>query len=67
MARAVYSKTKLAVFDDVLSGLDATTEAAVCHRVFGRDGLLRQLGTTFILATHSGKSSLRCLIYGTLC
>lgn len=55
MARAVYARTKLAVFDDVLSGLDAVTEAAVFQRVFGRDGLLCQLGTTVILATHSGR------------
>ncbi|CAN8102283.1 unnamed protein product [Discula destructiva] len=55
VARTIYARPKLAVFDDVLSGLDAVTEGAVFQGVFGRDGLLRQLGTTVILATHSVK------------
>ncbi|KUI53472.1 Multidrug resistance-associated protein 1 [Cytospora mali] len=55
LARAVYSRKKLAIFDDVLSGLDSVTEELVFTRVFGRTGLLRKIGATVILATHSVK------------
>ncbi|KUI69238.1 Multidrug resistance-associated protein 1 [Cytospora mali] len=55
VARAVYSRKKLAIFDDVLSGLDSVTEELVFTRVFGRSGLLRKIGATVILATHSVK------------
>jgi ABC-type nitrate/sulfonate/bicarbonate transport system ATPase subunit len=54
IARAVYARQKLAVFDDVFSGLDTITEELVFSRVFGQQGLLRQTGTTVILATHGG-------------
>lgn len=54
LARAVYSRKRLLVLDDVLSGLDPTTEQAVVDRVFGSDGLLRKHAITTILATHSG-------------
>ncbi|KAF5007801.1 hypothetical protein FDECE_5884 [Fusarium decemcellulare] len=53
IARAVYSRKPVAIFDDVFSGLDKLTEQAVFSRVFGRDGLLRRNGTTIILATHA--------------
>ncbi|KAK0130214.1 hypothetical protein ONS96_014922 [Cadophora gregata f. sp. sojae] len=52
IARAVYSRKKLAIFDDVFSGLDTVTEQHVFAGVFGKDGLLAQSGTTIILATH---------------
>ncbi|ROW02989.1 hypothetical protein VMCG_05737 [Cytospora schulzeri] len=57
IARAVYSRKKLAIFDDSLSGLDSVTEELVFKRVFGRNGLLRKIGATIILATHSGTDS----------
>ncbi|EEU44794.1 uncharacterized protein NECHADRAFT_96302 [Fusarium vanettenii 77-13-4] len=53
IARAVYSRKPVAMFDDVFSGLDKVTEQAVFSRVFGKDGLLRKNGTTVILATHA--------------
>ncbi|KAL6360528.1 hypothetical protein LRP88_06234 [Fusarium phalaenopsidis] len=53
IARAVYSRKPVALFDDVFSGLDKVTEQAVFSRVFGRDGLLRKNGTTIVLATHA--------------
>ncbi|RSL69474.1 hypothetical protein CEP54_002250 [Fusarium duplospermum] len=53
IARAVYSRKPVAMFDDVFGGLDKVTEQAVFGRVFGRDGLLRKNGTTIILATHA--------------
>ncbi|KAI1841484.1 hypothetical protein JX266_012324 [Neoarthrinium moseri] len=55
IARALYSRKKLAVFDDVLAGLDLVTERLVFQRVFGHDGLLRKIGATVVLATHSVK------------
>ncbi|KAK0739438.1 hypothetical protein B0T21DRAFT_142373 [Apiosordaria backusii] len=53
MARALYADTKLLVFDDILSGLDADTEEQVFRRVFSSDGLLRRRGATAVLCTHS--------------
>lgn len=55
LARALYSRAKLVILDDVLSGLDSLTEELVFRRVFGRDGILRRLGATVVLATHSVK------------
>ncbi|KAJ5758005.1 uncharacterized protein N7511_006699 [Penicillium nucicola] len=57
IARAVYARRKIACFDDVLSGLDNSTARIVFQNVFGSTGLLRQLGTTVFLATHSTQYS----------
>lgn len=51
LARAVYSRKQIMVIDDMLSGLDTRTEQLVFRAVF--NGLLRELGSTVILATHS--------------
>ncbi|KAL4722768.1 hypothetical protein ACLX1H_010006 [Fusarium chlamydosporum] len=53
IARAVYSRKPIAIFDDVFSGLDKVTEQIIFTQVFGKDGLLRKNGTTIILATHA--------------
>jgi ABC-type multidrug transport system fused ATPase/permease subunit len=53
LARALYARKPVVVVDDVLSGLDKTTEKLVFSRVFGRNGLLRQMQCTIVLATHS--------------
>lgn len=53
LARAVYSRRRLLLLDDVLGGLDPTTEQAIVDRVMGSSGLCRQHGMTMILATHS--------------
>ena len=53
IARAVYARKQVAVFDDVLSGLDAKTSDQVFTRVFGQDGILRRLGVTTILVNHA--------------
>ncbi|KUM55767.1 hypothetical protein ACN42_g11472 [Penicillium freii] len=55
IARAVYARTKLALFDDSLSSLDASTSAHVFTHVFGSQGILRRNGTAVILATHNWK------------
>jgi ABC-type methionine transport system ATPase subunit len=54
IARAVYSHSKLVLCDDVLSGLDPTTEEIVFRRVFAKTGILQRMGISVILATHSG-------------
>ncbi|KAF4343098.1 multidrug resistance-associated 1 [Fusarium beomiforme] len=53
LARAVYSKPQVALFDDVLSGLDSQTAHTVFENLFGELGLLRQWKTTTIFATQS--------------
>ncbi|ORY18549.1 P-loop containing nucleoside triphosphate hydrolase protein [Clohesyomyces aquaticus] len=53
LARAIYARKPVVVIDDMLSGLDNTTERLVFDRVFGRNGLLRRMGATVILATHA--------------
>ncbi|THX27560.1 P-loop containing nucleoside triphosphate hydrolase protein [Aureobasidium pullulans] len=53
LARAVYSRAKLVLLDDILSGLDSRTELLVFSRVFGPYGLLKANGCTIALATNS--------------
>lgn len=54
MARAVYSKPRIALFDDVFSGLDTQTAQTVFENLFSKRGLFRQWNTTVVLATQSG-------------
>ncbi|EHK46031.1 multidrug resistance-associated protein [Trichoderma atroviride IMI 206040] len=53
MARALYSDSKLFLFDDTLSGLDADTEEQVFQRVFATNGLIRRRNATAVLSTHA--------------
>jgi ATP-binding cassette subfamily C (CFTR/MRP) protein 1 len=53
LARALYSRTKLVLLDDVLSGLDSQTERLVFNRVLGPHGLLKTNRCTTLLATNS--------------
>lgn len=53
IARAVYARTKVAIFDDALSALDAATAAQVFTHIFGWQGILRRNGVAVILATHN--------------
>ncbi|PKY07569.1 multidrug resistance-associated protein [Aspergillus campestris IBT 28561] len=55
LARAVYARREIIILDDVLSGLDATTEDHVFHHLIGVHGLLRSVGSTVILASSSVK------------
>lgn len=55
MARAVYARKRIAIFDDVLSGLDAGTEETVFKNLFGSEGLLKKTNTMAILVTHASK------------
>jgi ATP-binding cassette, subfamily C (CFTR/MRP), member 1 len=53
LARAVYSRRHIFILDDVFSGLDAGSEDRIFSRLLGRTGLLRNLDTTVLLATHA--------------
>lgn len=53
VARAVYARKDIAIFDDVFSGLDAGTRQLLFSRVFSADGLLRRERTTVVMATHA--------------
>jgi ATP-binding cassette subfamily C (CFTR/MRP) protein 1 len=53
LARAVYANKELVVLDDVFSGLDAETEEHICRNLLGKDGLLRQMGSAVLFATHA--------------
>lgn len=53
LARALYARKPILAIDDMLAGLDSTTEKLVFDRVFGRKGLLRKSSATVILATHA--------------
>ncbi|KAE8352698.1 P-loop containing nucleoside triphosphate hydrolase protein [Aspergillus coremiiformis] len=55
LARAIYSREKLLVLDDVFSGVDSKTEQTILERLFGEEGLCRRIGTTVLMATHSSK------------
>ncbi|OJJ95656.1 hypothetical protein ASPACDRAFT_1875772 [Aspergillus aculeatus ATCC 16872] len=53
LARAIYARRSVYILDDILSGLDATTEAKILQRLLGPTGLLRRNGSTTVLATHA--------------
>ncbi|KAM0437028.1 hypothetical protein ACHAQK_007506 [Fusarium lateritium] len=53
LARAVYSRRRIVILDDVFSGMDAHTAEFVSRQLLGRRGLLRKQGMTVILATHN--------------
>lgn len=55
IARAVFSRKKIIILDDVFSGMDAATESLVFARLLGPEGLLRKTGITCLFATHTGK------------
>ena len=52
----MYSRPEIIILDDVLSALDAKTEAYVAEMLLGHEGLFRKQGTTVILVTHASKS-----------
>ncbi|KAK4074366.1 hypothetical protein Trihar35433_3840 [Trichoderma harzianum] len=55
LARAVYAKKPIVLFDDIFSSMDAHTIDVVSSRLFGRVGLLRRQRATVILSTHHCK------------
>lgn len=53
LARAVYSRPCIALFDDIFSGLDNDTSRRILNNLFSSTGLFRKWETTFILATQT--------------
>lgn len=53
LARAIYFRRSIVLIDDVMCGLDATTEEHVFESVLGENGLLRGADTTVIYVTNS--------------
>jgi ABC-type multidrug transport system fused ATPase/permease subunit len=53
LARAVYFRRSVVMIDDVLCGLDASTEEHVFEHVLGDNGLLRGTDTTVIFVTNN--------------
>jgi ABC-type multidrug transport system fused ATPase/permease subunit len=61
LARALYSRCKFFILDDIFSALDKTTEKIVAEKLFGKGGLFQRLDSTVIMVTHSSaKHSLSC-------
>ncbi|KGO40807.1 ABC transporter, transmembrane domain, type 1 [Penicillium expansum] len=52
LARAVYSRRKLLLLDDIFSALDRKTKTTIIARLLGVDGLLRKSNSTIVLVTH---------------
>ncbi|KAK6823100.1 hypothetical protein RU639_006189 [Aspergillus parasiticus] len=52
LARAVYSRRKLLLLDDIFSALDRKTKTTIIARLLGVDGLLRKVKSTIVLVTH---------------
>ncbi|KAK3311692.1 P-loop containing nucleoside triphosphate hydrolase protein [Chaetomium strumarium] len=55
LARAVYARREIVILDDVLSGLDNSTENHVFHSLLGQHGILRELQSTVLLVSSSAK------------
>ncbi|KAL4786969.1 P-loop containing nucleoside triphosphate hydrolase protein [Aspergillus varians] len=54
LARALYSRCKVVLLDDVFSGIDAFATETISRNLFGDNGLFRGIQATVVLATHSG-------------
>ncbi|KAK4157426.1 ABC transporter [Chaetomidium leptoderma] len=55
LARAVYARRKIVIMDDVLGGLDTTTEHHVFHSLLGKEGILREMHSTVLVVSSSAK------------
>lgn len=55
LARAVYARREIVILDDVLSGLDTSTENHVFHSLFGVKGIFTETKATVLLVSSSVK------------
>lgn len=47
--------------DDIFSALDVKTQDVIIDRLLSWEGIFREIGTTMILATHSGEYTIGIL------
>lgn len=52
IARAVYTRAPMMLFDDIFSALDRSTARAILSDLCGHDGVLRQFGSTVVLSSY---------------
>lgn len=57
LARALHSRARLLILDDILSAVDRQTIKTIVERVFGKEGLCRRLGISVLMTTHSSRSN----------
>jgi ATP-binding cassette subfamily C (CFTR/MRP) protein 1 len=62
LARALYSRAKVVLLDDILSALDEKTQKFVADRLFGSKGIFSRLEATVVLVTHASKSKYSILL-----
>jgi ATP-binding cassette subfamily C (CFTR/MRP) protein 1 len=55
LARAVYSRAATLILDDVFSGLDNRSIAAISSRLLAADGHFKEFGSTVIFVTHNNR------------
>ncbi|CCF45895.1 ABC transporter [Colletotrichum higginsianum] len=53
LARAVYSRHRVLILDDIFSGLDSKSVSQISARLFGIDGHFHRSGLSVVLATHT--------------
>ncbi|KAJ5492161.1 ABC transporter integral membrane type 1 [Penicillium expansum] len=53
LARALYSRSKLVLLDDVFSGIDSSATEAIARDLFSNTGLLRKMQTTCSLLQYA--------------
>ncbi|KAJ5901474.1 hypothetical protein N7495_002002 [Penicillium taxi] len=53
LARAVYSREKIVLLDDVFAGQDTATEEHVFQNLFAETGLFRQMSITVVCVTNA--------------
>lgn len=56
IARTVYARTSVMLFDDPFSLLDRKTAVSIIFHLFGASGLLREMGITVALVTYLRES-----------
>ncbi|OAR01994.1 hypothetical protein LLEC1_00120 [Akanthomyces lecanii] len=68
IARAVYSRAPVLLFDDVFSSLDRRTAASILFMLCGQDGILREMNSTVVLSTYMAECldvADQCLVLDT--
>lgn len=53
LARALFAEPEVAIFDDILGGVDSHTAQGIAREVFGSEGMLRKRGVTVVFLSQS--------------